>query len=109
MISIHVLQHIYIVMSTNNQTQNKIIRQVGFPQPLFKLIKIRLEQLGISTPEYIRHLVIEDIKPLYKDIPTVDENTEESIGRALDDIDAGRVTRLKSTSQIKNHLNKIST
>ena len=108
MIATHVLQYIYVVMSTNNQTQNIIIRQVGFPQPLFELIKIRLEQLGISTPEYIRHLVIEDINPLYKDIHMVDENTEGSIGRALDDIDTGRVTRLKSTSQIKNHLNKIS-
>jgi hypothetical protein len=108
MFATHVLQYIYIIMSTNNQTQNTVIRQVGFPQPLFELIKIRLEQLGISTPEYVRHLVIEDIKPLYKDIPMVDLETEESIGRALDDIETGKVTRLKSTSAIKDHLNKIS-
>ncbi len=108
MLVTHVLQYIYIIMSKNNQTQNTVVRQVGFPQPLFELIKIRLEQLGISTPEYVRHLVIEDIKPLYKDIPMVDLETEESIGRALDDIETGRVTRLKSTSQIKDHLNKIS-
>ncbi len=108
MLVTHVLQYIYIIMSKNNQTQNTVVRQVGFPQPLFELIKIRLEQLGISTPEYVRHLVIEDIKPLYKDIPMVDLETEESIGRALDDIETGKVTRLKSTSAIKDHLNKIS-
>lgn len=70
-------------MSQHIQLKKSVTRQVVFPQKLYNLIEVRLNQLGISTPEYIRQLVIEDVKPLYKDLPLVDLKTEISIAAAL--------------------------
>lgn len=84
-------------------------QRVGLTTELLELIQVRVKQLGISSiPEYFRHLALSDIKVLVDESPPlVDEETEESIGRALMDIKKGRTTSLKTDEEIKNHLRKL--
>ena len=87
--------------------QKNIARQVVFPAPLYKLMETRLDQLGISAPEYVRQLVIEDVKPLYKEIPFVDEEAEKSIGRAIEDIKNGKIHKFNSLKELREFLHNL--
>jgi hypothetical protein len=89
------------------QQRSSIVRQVMFPSQLFDLVKVRLEQLGISVPEYLRQLVIEDVKPLYKNIPTLNEDTQRSLVNAFEDIAKGDVKKFENYKEAKEFLDSL--
>ena len=41
-----------------------VIKQLGLTQTLATVADRRAAQLGLSTPEYIRHLIVEDNNPV---------------------------------------------
>ena len=83
-------------------------QQITFPMEMWKFIQKRIDQLGFSVPEYIRFLVAGDKSEMEYGIPYVDEETERDIGKALEDVKAGRVTSLKSKKEISDHLRKLT-
>ncbi len=79
-------------------------KHITFPYELNELMEVRLNQLGISAPEYVRQLVIQDVKPLYQNIPFVDAATEKSIGLSLQEIEDGDIAEFDSVEDFKAQL-----
>lgn len=75
-------------LDTDNMKKS-VTRQITFPTEMDKMISIRLKQLGISAPEYVRQLVIEDLKPLYKDKYFLTEDEERQVEQSMKDLENG--------------------
>lgn len=54
-----------------------VIRQLGLSQTLAEKADKRAAQLGLSTPEYIRHLIVQDNEDRLGDRPHLSEQTEQ--------------------------------
>ena len=89
-------------MSNYNQ-----VKQISFPTQLVELIERRVSRIGISVPEYIRNLVINDVRPILEEIPYVDTETERKMGKALESYQKGKYTRLNSRAEIATHFRKL--
>lgn len=80
-------------------------RHITFDPVLIRKAERRAKQYGINFPEYIRHLIVNDIKSdesLHVEMLN-DPELEESLGKALEDVRAGRVNEIKDVDEyIKN-------
>ena len=84
------------------QTQ-RIQKLITFSPQLFESIEKKAKKLGISFPEYIRVLAVNDIKTIVENLPLVDEETEKHIARSMQDVKQGKYTVLKDDKDIENH------
>jgi hypothetical protein len=74
---------------------------------MYTLLSKRTKQLGISIPEYLRFLVINDTKPLIDNIPMIDLETENEIGKALKNYKAGRYKTLRNEKEIDEYFKNL--
>jgi len=62
--------------------------------------------LGVSFPEYVRNLIINDTRRFIEKIPTLDEETIISLGRALKEVKQKKGKLLQSKEDIEELLNE---
>lgn len=62
--------------------------------------------LGISFPEYVRNLIINDTKEFIDKIPTLDKETILSLGKALQEVKQKQGTSLRNKDDIEKLLNE---
>lgn len=90
------------------QTQSKSIQKlITFSPELYSLVVTKAKRIGVSFPEYIRVLLVNDIKEEVEAIEMVDEETEKAIGQSLKDFKEGRYTTLRSKKDIENYFNEL--
>jgi hypothetical protein len=83
-----------------------IKKQITFPTELVELVEEKRRKYGLNFNEYIRHILVLNIEK--EPIPFVDEETEQSVGRGLEDIRKGRVVSVKNKKELDEFLDKIS-
>jgi hypothetical protein len=71
------------------------MHKIGFPMELYKLMLEKTQTLGVSIPEYIRHLIINDVEE------TADEELEAAIAKGLRDYNEGKYTTIKNKEDLK--------
>jgi hypothetical protein len=73
--------------------------KLTFPQELYELVQLKTQKLGLSVPEYVRHLIINDVESM-----TVEEASpqlEEKIANGLRDIAEGKYIVIKDKEELK--------
>ncbi|MBI4009296.1 hypothetical protein HY357_03615 [Candidatus Roizmanbacteria bacterium] len=80
---------------------------ITFSSELYRLVLDKAKRLGLSFGEYVRVLVVNDVKKEVESIPMVDEETEKRIGESLKDYREGKYTVLKSDKDIENYFKNL--
>lgn len=87
-----------------NQTV-RVQKLITFSPQLYQVVMAKAKQVGLSFGEYIRHLVVVDVKEDIGHLPMVDAQTNEYIGQSLKDIAEGRYVDINpSDEQALNNL-----
>ena len=79
-------------------------KKINFPVQLYFLACQQAEKYGFNFDEYLKFLIMKDVN---QDLKSIEQSTEKSLGRAIEDVKQRKVTRLKSNMDIKNHFSKI--
>jgi L-lactate utilization protein LutC len=61
----------------------------------------KTEQLGVSVPEYVRHLIINDVEE------TADEELEAAIAKGLRDYSEKKYVIIKDKKELKEFLEEL--
>lgn len=67
----------------------RIQKLITVSPQLYHLANLQAMRLGLSFPEYVRHLLANAVERKEEYIPMVDEETEKRIGESLKDIEKG--------------------
>ncbi|MDE2024937.1 MAG: hypothetical protein KGJ07_00410 [Patescibacteria group bacterium] len=86
---------------------SRIQKLITFSPQLYELIERNAKKIGVSFPEYIRILAVNDVRQASDTIPYVDEETEERIGRSLKDIKNGKYTTVSTKEELEKFLNTL--
>ena len=101
-----IIIHIVFIFKPTNMATIK--KQMTFPAKLVELVEEKGGEFGLKFNEYVRHVLITDIQKESESIPYVDKETEESVGRGLEDLRKSRVVRVNNKKELKEFLDKIS-
>jgi hypothetical protein len=66
-------------------------RTVAFTTVVDEKLQQKAQNMGVGVPEYLRFLVLTDIKDEDKNIPTLSKETEQAYIEAMEDDAAGRL------------------
>ena len=90
-------------MNTPQTTQEQI--KLSVSPKLKSLVKSRAEVVGVPVTQYIKNLIINDVKqsPIFQ----VSEDAEKRIGQSLKDLEMGRYTVTRDTKQLDAHLDSL--
>lgn len=70
--------------------QGRIQKLITFSPQLYQLIELNAQKVGLSFPEYIRTLAVDDVRKEAEKEVLVSEQAEKRIGRSFEDIKRGR-------------------
>jgi hypothetical protein len=79
------------------------VKQIPFPEELIEHIERKRSKIGIGFPEYIRHLVLNDIEQE----PPLTDQEERNIAMSLKDFADGKYTVLKTKEDVRKHFKKV--
>lgn len=79
------------------------VKQIAFSDELVAFIESKVQKIGISFPEYIRHLVLKDMENLGR---TTTAEEDLMIQRVKEDIAAGNFTVLRDSDEVDSHYRK---
>lgn len=88
-------------------TNKSIQKLITFSPELYLLVKTKAEKFGMSVPEYIRVLALNDVKKAVENLPLVDENTEKNIEKSLSDYQHGKYIVVNDSPGLDRYLEKI--
>jgi len=77
------------------------MHKIGFPTELYKLIQEKTDKLGVSIPEYVRHLIINDVEE------TADEELEAAIAKGLRDYSEKKYIVIKDKEELKEFIKEL--
>lgn len=69
-------------------SKSRVQKLITFSPQLFSLVEEKAKKLGVTFPEYIRSLAVEDLKD--NDYIVASPETERQIGIALKEIEDGK-------------------
>ncbi|MCX7996627.1 MAG: hypothetical protein N2691_02590 [Patescibacteria group bacterium] len=75
----------------------RVQKLITFSPQLYTHLEAKARRLGVTFPEYIRSLALEDIKGEVNDIIIASREMEEAIGASLDDYQTGRFSEFDPT------------
>jgi len=90
-----------------NLQNNKIPRQIVFTTKLNEVATSKANKMGVSVPEYIRYLILQDNQDQHRDMPFVSDEMEEMIGKSIQDYLNGKTTDLKTKKDVVNYVDKL--
>lgn len=79
------------------------VKQIPFPEELIAHIEKRRAKIGIGFPEYIRHLVLNDLEQA----PQLTDEEEKNIAMSLKDFAEGKYTVLKTKEDVRKHFKEV--
>lgn len=75
--------------------QKRVQKLITFSPQLHQLVELNAKKIGLSFPEYIRILAVNDVKKEVEKELMVSEASEQRIGKSLKDIKKGRFIEVK--------------
>ncbi len=81
----------------------KNLKQIGFSDQMITYVNERLDTLGVSFPEYIRYLVLQDTTQIRDKIPFVTKEEEERITESIKNLSDGDFVTHKKRGDIKKY------
>jgi len=84
-------------------SKNRIQKMITFPTVMYSVLEKKAESLGLNTPEYIRYLIINDIKSSAYNIPLLTQTLEE----AKTEYKLGRTRSISGKSALKKRFSEI--
>lgn len=84
------------------KTKKRVQKMISFPPELYKMGQQKADVFGLSFPEYVRFLVMNDAKS--EPIEMVDEETEKAIGEAYEAYARGEGTIVSSKEELADYL-----
>ncbi|OGK38080.1 hypothetical protein A3F03_02585 [Candidatus Roizmanbacteria bacterium RIFCSPHIGHO2_12_FULL_41_11] len=69
---------------------SRVQKLVTFSPQLYYHAEVKAKKLGVPFAEYLRHLVVKDVEEDIANLPMVDAETDQRIGKSLQDIEKGR-------------------
>lgn len=94
----------YKHMSDINKSIQKLIT---FSPELYLMVKNKAQRFGMSVPEYIRVLAVNDIRKEVENSTLVSEDTEERIGASLSDYQKGNHQVVNDAEELDTYLEKL--
>lgn len=90
------------------QSQN-IQKMVTFSPVLYQMGKHKAQQLGLTFTDYIRYLIVDDVKPSVDrtDMPLMDDETERNVRISLEQYKQGDYTTMKTKKDIDDFINSL--
>lgn len=86
----------------------RVQKLITFSPQLYKFMEKKAKKIGVSFPEYIRVLAVNDIKDMIdENLPMVSENEEKQIMQSLQDIKRGRYTIINNNKELETHLKSL--
>lgn len=79
--------------------KKRVQKLITFSPQLARYIEFKAEKMGVSFPEYIRALAMNDIKDQVDDIIVASPEMERQIGLAMQEVDQGHVSYLDPSNQ----------
>lgn len=90
-------------MNTVQITQGQI--KVSVSKELKSLVKSRADNIGIPVTQYVKNLIINDVK--HYPVLQVSKDSEKRIGQSLEDLTKGRYTVTHDQNQLNTHLDSL--
>ncbi len=75
------------------------MHKIAFPTELYELMQVKTQQVGLSIPEYVRHVVINDIEKTPIEIASPE--LEKGIDSALRDVGKDKYIVIKNKKDLK--------
>ncbi len=85
-------------------SKTRVQKMLTFPKAMYNLLEKRAEDVGLNTPEYIRYLVVNDIKSADLNIGFINQTLAE----ARDEYKLGKTTTIKDTGQLKDRYKELA-
>ena len=86
---------------------DRVQKLITFSPQLYELIERNAKKLGISFPEYIRVLAVNDVKKAVEEAMYLDKETEEQVAKSLKDAQKGDYTKVVTEDELDNHLKSL--
>lgn len=67
----------------------KVQKMITFPVALCEMVEKRAKKVGMLLPEYIRFLVLCDLKAEVDKIPLLDFSTDQKVAKSVEDYEKG--------------------
>lgn len=84
-----------------------IAKQISFSDSMWQVARIRLKQLGVDFPEYVRHLILNDTKHIRENSSYVTSDEEDQIASSVEDVNNNRYVNLDSDNEIDEFIDKL--
>lgn len=81
---------------------------ISLSPQLYHQLMAKARDFGMSVTEYIKNLVVTDVKEKKKQLPMVDEETNKRIGKSLKAIKEGKYIILKSEEEIDKYFDNLN-
>jgi len=91
----------------NSMQAQRIQKLITFSPQLYELIEQKVSKLGVSFPEYIRSLAVNDVKRNVEFTSFLTHEEEEGVKNSLADIRAGRYIIVRTDEEIEKHLQSL--
>jgi hypothetical protein len=88
--------------------KNAKVFQITFPSELEMLAKKKTKKLGISIPEYVRHLVINDTLDEQEYVEYASPELEAKLAEAWDDYKNGRLKSFANFEEYKKYFDNLA-
>lgn len=83
-----------------NQTV-RVQKLITFSPQLYQVVMAKAKQVGLSFGEYIRHLVVIDVKEDMENLPMMDKATDKLIGESLEALREGKYMDVDASNEVQ--------
>jgi hypothetical protein len=91
-------------MKVKKVNQKEIRQTLTLKENLYQKSLKRAEFIGLSYPEYLRNLIVNDLYRQELPVHTLTEEEEVSLAEAMEDVKHGRVSPIDSVEDFVNSL-----
>ena len=79
--------------------------KLTFPPELYELVQLKTKRLGLTVPEYVRHLIINDVESL--PVEEASPELEGKIASGLRDFAEGKYVVIKNKEELKKFVEEL--
>lgn len=97
----------YYVKAMARPRTNTVAKTITLTKDLYEDAEKTANQLGVSFPEYVRYLIIDDKREYLRKIEILDEETEKELGEAMEDYKKGNYAVLTSEAEIDEYFDNL--
>ena len=89
------------------KVQKRIQKHIGFSPSVIEVAEKKAERFGMTFPEYVRFLVLGDVRTEMEQVEVLEGEELESFIRGIEDYKAGRTTKFKNAKEAVKYLQSL--